>query len=313
MNANQEAKLNMYRTTENYCNENTVIISANPAFMTAFTELKAKIVAITTTLQQESLNITGITKDKNKWKVTLCESAADMAGVIYAYAVAISNDTLKQEVNYSLSALTKTREESLAARCQNIHDAAVANQTALLNYGITTAMITDLEAAIANFSAQTPKPRTAISQRKTLVSNLVQLFKEADAILQDRMDKIVVTFKAAHPDFVKTYESARKIVDPPHTTTQLKGTVTDKTTATPIKDAKVTIIATPETVANNSTTATADPITVQTDASGEYLFKPLPFGEYTMTVTASGYTQFDSNIIDVKLGEVNEYDVALSN
>lgn len=53
MNAKQEAKLNMYRATENYCNENTTIISTNVAFMTAFTEFKAKIVVITTTLQQE--------------------------------------------------------------------------------------------------------------------------------------------------------------------------------------------------------------------------------------------------------------------
>lgn len=313
MNANQEAKLNMYRTTADYCTANNTIISANVAFVAAFNEFKTKTSSIMTTMQQESVNITGITQNKNKWKLTLCQTAADIAGVIYAYAVTTANDPLKQKVNYTYSDLIRTREESLTARCQTIHDAAVENDSALLNYGVTTAMITDLEAAITNFSAQTPKPRVAINERKTLRTNLVALFKETDTILQDRMDKIVVTFKAAHPDFVKTYESARKIVDPPHTTTQLKGTVADKATATPIKDAKVTVTATPETVANNSTTATADPITVQTDASGEYLFKPLPFGEYTMTVTASGYTQFDSDIIDVKLGEVNEFDVALSN
>lgn len=311
MNAKQEAKLNMYRTVENYCNENTTIISTNVAFMAAFTEFKAKIVAINTTLQQDAVNITGIAQDKKNAKLALCEKAADIAGLIYAYAETVSNETLKQEVNYSLSALIKTREETLVARCQNIYNAGVLNQSSLTDYGITPAILANLQSLITAFNAQTPKPRTAISQRKTLTANLVTLFKETDKILRTRMDKLVITFKAAHPDFVKTYEAARVIVDPPHTTTQLKGTVTDKTTGTPVKNASVTVTATPKTAANPETAATANPVTVQTDPAGEYLFKPLPFGEYTMTVTATGYTEFDSDVIDVRLGEINDFDVEL--
>jgi ABC-type uncharacterized transport system auxiliary subunit len=59
-------------------------------------------------------------------------------------------------------------------------------------------------------------------------NNLRELFKQTDAILREQMDRLVVTFKATHPDFVKTYESTRIIVDPPKKSVQFKEIVTDK-------------------------------------------------------------------------------------
>ena len=53
MNANQEAKLKMYRATESYCDEHTGIITTNTAFETAFSNFKLKIAAIISTAQAD--------------------------------------------------------------------------------------------------------------------------------------------------------------------------------------------------------------------------------------------------------------------
>lgn len=297
MNARQEAKLMMYRAVEKHCDDNSSIISAVLAFQTAFNSFKTKIADIVSTTQLKDLSLAGITADKGNSKQTLAQIAADIAGFIYAYASITDNNALKQEVNFNVSKLIQTRDDQLAPRCQNIHAKGVANLDALKDYGVTTAKLTELQTAIDNYSANTPKPRTALSQRKTLQSNLARLFKEADTILVEQMDKLVGAFRSANPDFVTAYESNRIIVDPATTTTQLKGTVTNNADGTPIRGALVTIVELSKTAA--------------TDSLGKYLFKPIANGKYTMTVSATGFESFQADNVEVKLGAVNSLNVEL--
>lgn len=297
MNARQEAKLTMYRATEKHGDDNPTIIAAVPAFQTAFTNFKAKIAAITGTEQLKAAPLTGMVVDKSTSKQTLCEMAADTAGIIFAFASATANNTLKQAVKFPLSKLLQTRDEELVPRCQGIHARAIENKDALEDYGITNTKLTALQTAINNYATETPKPRTALSQRKTLTANLRQLFKDTDAILTDQMDKLVSNFKAANPDFVSTYETVRIIIDPAITATQLKGIVTAKSTGNPIKGATITIV-------ELSKTAT-------TNFAGAYYFKPVANGTYTVTATAIGFENFQADGVEVKLGVITSLDVEL--
>ena len=215
MTARQENKLNMYRATEKHLNDNAAITAAMLAFQTAFNKFKANIVAIAAAAQQKSAAITGITADKRNLKQALSQAAANVAGVVSAYASAISSEKLRQEMNQSFSLLMRTRDDALAPRCQNIHDKAAANLAALADYGIDAAQLAALQTAITDYSSKTMQPRTAISGRKTVGTNLAALFKDSDDILKNQLDKLIEQFRAAHPDFVQTYESARLIIDPP--------------------------------------------------------------------------------------------------
>lgn len=289
----------MYRATEKHCEDNAGIIGKTPAFQTVFNNFKAKIADITHTTQQKDVALTGIAVDKSSSKQTLAQIATEIAGIVYAFASATANNTLKQEVNFSYTALLRTKDDQLAPRCQNIHDKASANLAALADYGITPALLTDLQTAISNYSAEAPKPRTAASQRKTMTANLSNLIKEADAVLRDQMDKLVVTFKAANPDFVKTYESTRIIIDPATTTTQLKGTVTNKADGSPVKGATITVVELSKTA--------------KTDSFGKYLIKPIPNGKHTIRVAKTGFTDFEIFDFNVKLGDITTLDVVLIN
>lgn len=215
MNAKQNAKLNMYRATGKQLDDNASIVAANVAFQTAFNKIKANIIAIQTVAQQKSASLTGIAADKSNSKQILCKLAATIAGAVSAYASATKNETLKQEMNLSITTLARTRDEALAPRCQMIHDRATANKDALADYDIKSAQLTALQTAIDNYSAETMKPRHAVSTRKTATANLAALFKENDDILKNQLDKLIELYRADHPDFVQTYESARIIVDPP--------------------------------------------------------------------------------------------------
>lgn len=298
MNAKQEAKLNMYRATEQHCDENSSIISQTPAFQTAFTTFKGKITDIIGTTSLTETALQGITVNKKTSKQDLCQLAADTASVIYAFASVNKNETLKAEVNYSYSALYKSKDDELAPRCQIIATRARENETELLPFGIKDADIEALELAIASYSQDAPKPRTALSQRKTQRANLKTLFAEADAILKDQMDKLVVTFRANNPDFVSTYFNTRTIVDPATTTTELRGTITDNSNATAINNATVEIVELTKSTTSNSV--------------GYYQFKPVPFGTYTVRVVKTGFQDALFEDVELKLGEINRLDVLLN-
>ena len=298
MNAGQEAKLTMYRATEKHDDDNSTIIAAVPAFQTAFTNFKAKIAANINTAQLKDTPLTDIVVNKSSSRQTLCGIATDTAGIIFAFASATGNQTLKQEVNFTLYKLLKTCDEQLAPRCQNIHARGIEKKDAMEDYGITTAKLAALQTAINNYAAETPKPRTALSQRKTLTSNLRQIFKDADAILTEQMDKLVSNFKAANPDFVATYETVRIIIDPASTTTQINGIVTDSTNGNPIKNATVTIVELSKTAATNF--------------AGSYSFKPVANGTYTVTATATGFENFQADGVEIKLGVITSLNVELT-
>jgi hypothetical protein len=298
MNSKLTAKLNMYDAVKTVCQDNAVTVATIKAFKTTFDEFKDKIVAIKEVAQQKDMETKGAAADKKARKASLCRIAVAVAGAIYAYAAAGDNNTLKQEVKFTNSQLIQTKDAMLAPRCQNIHDIGAANLAALADYGINAAKLTELQAAIDSFAEAAPKPRAAINTRAAKTATLPQLFKEADAILEERMDTLIAQFAETNPDFVAIYDSARKILDAPTTATQLKGTITNQSDNTPVNDATVTIVEAAQTT--------------QTDPNGSYTIKPVEIGTYTVTVTKTGFNNFQITGVEVKLGQVNSLNIELT-
>ncbi|HLM00249.1 MAG TPA: carboxypeptidase-like regulatory domain-containing protein [Pyrinomonadaceae bacterium] len=272
MKAAQQAKLNMYDAVKTVCQDNAATVATINAFKTALDEFKDKIDTIKEVAQQKDMTTTGIAADKKARKRNLSRIAGAIAGAVYAYAAATGSNVLKQEVKFTSSELLRTKDAILAPRCRNIHDLATANIAALGDYGITAAKLTELQTAI-------------------------DAFAEADALLSERMDTVIGMFAATNPDFVATYQSARKILDAPTTTTQLKGKVTNQTDNTPVAGATVTIAETAQTA--------------PTDSDGNYSIKPVPSGTYTITAAKPGFNDFKKTGVEVKLGQVNNLDVEL--
>lgn len=107
----------------------------------------------------------------------------------------------------------------------------------------------------------------------------------------------MTNFRKSNPDFYETYFNLREIIDPSTTHTQLKGTITDSATKTPISNATITI-------AEKSLTTTTDP-------TGKYSIKPAPFGKFTVTVTKTGYETFQAEDVIITVGESTVLNVSL--
>lgn len=287
-----ESRLNMFRAVAKHCNDNPAIVSTVPAFQTAATALNSTISSILTTAQMESQVIKGITIDKSELKKTLCQQATDIAASVYAYASGINDNTLKQQVNYSLTELLRIKDDLIGPVNTNIHDAANTHLAALAPYGITAATLTSFMTAITNYITVVPTPRNAVSQRKAYIAELKKMMKDGDNILKEQMDKLIGNFKTTHPQFVTAYKSNRVIIDPATSGTQIKGKVISAADNKAIKDVKVEIVG--------------STVTDSTTATGRFLIKPAAAGTYSIKLTKPGFQEKTVTGIIVQLGQPSD-------
>ena len=297
MNAKQEAKFTMFRTTEQNLDANASTTATVPAFSGVIGNLKTVIAAVLNLTQLTDVNLTGITADKSNSKQSLARFASDLADIIRSFASINKNETLKEEVTYSYHKLLKMRDESLAPICRIIHTRGTENLVALRDFGIDQDKLTAFDAAINEYSAKTPNPRTAIINRRTQKAKLVELFKQGDEILKDQIDGLMKNFRVTHPDFFNAYSAAREIVDPSTTVTQLKGSVIDASDEKPVNGAIVTIVE-----LGKST---------DTGTKGEYIFKPVEHGKFTIQITKEGYQTFKKEEVELKTGRISHLHINL--
>jgi hypothetical protein len=213
LNAKQEAKLNSFRATERHVDGNITLINKIPAFLANYNKIKTNIAVVFNNAEEKSAALTGITAGKTNSRQIVSTKTVAIAGLVYTYAADIGDQTLRAEMNINQTRLKRTRDDELAPLCQFVHNRTAAHLAALVNYNITSDRLADLQTAIDNYSAETPKPRAAVSTRKTTNANIVATFKELDDLF-DRFDRQVESLTEEHPDFVRTYFSTREIVGP---------------------------------------------------------------------------------------------------
>lgn len=298
MNSRQESKVNMYRGVLLFCQNNAGIVLANTAFSEAINALTIKVNEIQDYLVREIRHTTGISADKATAKAKLCLVASEIANIVYAYANTVNNKVLIDEVNYSLSDLKKLREDLIVATVTNIYNSTQSNLSALGTYGITASTLDELTDAINDYNALLPKTKTTISEKSNYNDNIIKLIDETDTLIKNRLDRLVVVFNKPHPDFVNTYKKVRHIDAPNKTVTQIKGNVINKVDGKAIEEAIISLIG--------STNATT-----KSDKEGNFVFKPVTYGDYQLSIKATGFKDYIDTAFVVKMGKVNRVFVGL--
>lgn len=169
---------------------------------------------------------------------------------------------------------------------------------ALAPYGITAATLTAFQTTINNYQTKVPTPRNAAALKVTLRKNIKNLIKETDKVLKEQMDKTVIGFKTANPNFVSTYKINRIIIDPSKTITTLKGTVTNSADNSFIIGATLKVDGTQ--------------LKAITNDKGDYEIKPITPGTANVIVSAPKFKDNTITNITVKKGQINKQDISLT-
>ena len=209
----QGNQLDMFLVVDNVLQKHTSVWSSLAAMQTAVNDFRTALTAVTTSLEQQVIPITGYRQDKRKALLAMVELALQVRGSVMAYADTIADNVLKDGINFSYTKLVKVSDTVSAERCQIIKDTAQNHLSQLGAYGVNQSLLNQLQQLIDLYQSKIPSTRVAITKRKLATRNLKRYIKETSLILKDRMDKLMYYFKASHPDFYAVYFNARIIVD----------------------------------------------------------------------------------------------------
>jgi hypothetical protein len=307
MNAIQEQKLNMYYTVRGICTKNQPVWSADAIFTASYNAFDAKIILAEQYREAQSLETSGLTADKAIKRVSMSGKALFISNRQQSYAHVTNNVELLANVKYTATDMKKAKDTEIAGICTAILGYAKTNATALVAYGVTEAMITELETAITAYSNAISQPQVTKTKTATATENLAITFKEADDILEHRLDLDIELFKGSNPDFVSEYRKSRDIVPSGTRTSSLLGTVIEASTEAPLKGVTFTFTA----QVNGAQVASGNTSIVKKSADkGKFRIANMPEGTYKVVVKKIGYKDQLLTVI-IAAGETTNLKVML--
>lgn len=310
MNIYQEDKFSMYYVVKNTCDKYQSTWTTNAVFAATYNLWAAKMLMIEQNRDAQTLETTGMTTEKTAKRNSMIDKTLFMINRLQSYANVVNNPELLESIKYSASDLKKARDTSVVGICNTVLAKATANAAAITAYGVTAPMITELQAAIAAYSATLAKPKAAKSQTKTATENLIRLFKEADELLTKRLDLDIELFRTSKPDFYSQYKTARIINPTGSRTTSVLGSVTLAGSGEPLKGVLFTFVAETNGMMKAASTEKAKPIVKKSADKGKFRAS-LPENTYKVIVEKIGYKKQEVTIT-VANGETTNLEVELA-
>jgi hypothetical protein len=209
----QENRVTMFTNTRSACLKNVSVWDKLPAFKAKFGEFEENYTKLGYYINIQIGVITGASENKADALDDMIEKALIVSGGIHAYAANAGDKLLKESMDFNKSGLKQTRDTISASNGQVIVDAARKVGDGLADYGVTAAVIEELQKAVNKFATASSIPGIAISDRKGAGVRIKKLIKLMTDLLNDSLDKMMEQFKKTAPDFYALYFNSRIIKD----------------------------------------------------------------------------------------------------
>ena len=301
--------MSMYYGVKNTCEKYQSTWSTNAVFAATYNLWVAKLPMIEANRDAQTLETTGITTEKTGKRSVMVEKALFIENRLQSYANVTSNPALLESIQYSASDMKKARDTDVVGICNTVLAKANANAAAITTYGVTAAMITELQTAIAAYSATLAKPKAAKSQTKTATENLTRLFKEADELLVKRLDLDIELFKASKPEFYSQYKTSRMVIPTGGGATSVLGSVTNAASGEALKGVSFTFVEESGGLKRAAATQEVKQVVKRSAEKGKFRVL-LPESTYRVIVEKIGFKKQEITIT-VASGETTSLNIAL--
>jgi hypothetical protein len=293
--------LSMFYKTESTCAHYQPVWINDMVFAASYNAFKSKIPLIEQNRDAQLTPTKWATENKEIKQGIVEEKMRFVINRLQSFANATGNNDLYSSVNFTPTDMKRSRGAKLIGICNVIVTKANENMGELANYGITPAVITDLEAANSAFSDSLTTPGTLKSGTKTATENLAILFKEAETILTKRLDLDIEVYKHSNPDFYSQYKNARMVISKSGRSILLMAHAEDAASGEPLKNATFTFTLQGNPSAN---------LVKKSAEKGNLRVPSLAEGIYNVTIEKTGYATQQQTVTVVK-GETSYLEVKL--
>ena len=154
----------------------------------------------------------GITKAKQNAETELKRLAFHVSSALAAFAVRSKNEVLLAEIDFNKSDFELMRDNELIATGRKLAEETKLRSEEMNGYGITPDVVTELEVALKQFETLAPAPQRTIGNNKMKREDLDELFRQANTLMREELDRMIVPYESKAVDFYRAYQNARKTV-----------------------------------------------------------------------------------------------------
>ncbi|MBI9067257.1 MAG: hypothetical protein JEZ09_08190 [Salinivirgaceae bacterium] len=212
MNKTQQNHYRMFLATQDYLDAQTPVWSTIPRVVTYkndFDELLTRI----SELSETASSSVSVTERKKQLRSALSIKISKLSGAMQAYCYDSDNLDLLKKITFSQTDVMRFKEQELDEKIANFLNIMTEHLSNLADFGITNDMVVEASTTHNEFSVLIGKPRVMINNKYIAISNLSQLFDAANALLKQKLDKLMLMFKDSNSGFYEGYERSRVIVD----------------------------------------------------------------------------------------------------
>jgi hypothetical protein len=213
MNKNQSKYWRMFLNTQETLNAHTEKWTGIPVIVGAKTEFDELIQRIFGANDRALSQSKAITAEKAAALETVVQKAETLSGKLQAYAAVTGNVELAIRVKITRSDIIREKETNVGMVVAPVIAAAQEELRNLADYGVTETEVPELESAVDGFMALVGTPRTVRNQAFAALSEIDQLVEDANDVVKNKLDTMMLQFKYTEPVFYDEYLRARAIVD----------------------------------------------------------------------------------------------------
>lgn len=212
MNKNQTNHFDMLRNVQSFLSENSSECSAIPRILTYKDKLDENITKLgeKTSNSIDSISVSG-KKDKLKEEIAIKGSV--LSGTLTAFAHEKGDTDMAKKVNFSKSSIHKLKENELVPTIKFLVSVAREYINDLADFGLTGATLETLDGMANEYNELVGKPRSIQNKKFVSQGEVEQLLTDANNLLRNQLDKLMLAFRESNPAFYDGYHRARVIVD----------------------------------------------------------------------------------------------------
>jgi hypothetical protein len=283
-------QLNMHLNIQGVCNKNEVVLNIVLAYVASKLKLDQNIANET----ELSFRLEKLGKNsavpKNLARSVAGVSFLDLTSNLMSFFWLKGDMKMYLEVKFTKSSFKKASDSEFIRICGNLLTVANDNLAQLADRGITQQTLTANSALLENFVNERQIYVDTRRERFEVTAQLAKQIKATNFDLKS-IDSIIDGLSASQPILASDYWKARELPKPIGSKIVFKGKVYDSVTNQPLSGAFVTI-----TPAENSKSLTSGADLVKIvkikSAGGGFQLKSVPNGNYLVTATYFGYTDY---------------------
>ena len=213
MENNLENKLSMYQKVQFFLTHHAAETAGIPMVATLREELNEKVDGILALLSSAATDITGYAADKKTKRADLSAKILKLSTAIVAFASMNGDRILVEKYHKTLNGLGEMRENDLYVFGKTLINEVTPMLADLAPFGLQEDdLLSANSASLAYFEALN-NPKTKIKERSKTFEELVISMTGTDALLQDKLDKVMAIYQATNLSLYRGYLGARSIDD----------------------------------------------------------------------------------------------------